>query len=103
MKRIVPWALLILVPAAASAADPNEATASSADAANPKPRKVCHQEVRTGTKFTTRICKTQDEWDAEAAKAKDTIDNWSRLSGGRYSGGTDGGGGARSGVGIGGM
>lgn len=27
-------------------------------------RLVCKSEARTGTRFTTRICKTKDEWEA---------------------------------------
>jgi hypothetical protein len=53
--------------------------------------------------FKETTCKTQAEWDALEAQARDTVDNWSRTSGGRYSGGADGGGGVRSGVGIGGQ
>ena len=69
MKKLFLPALLILIPTAAAAADQGDATASATDAAKPKPRKICREEARTGTKFTTRTCKTQDEWDAEAAKA----------------------------------
>ena len=101
MKRLVLPALLILIPTAGSAADQSSAT--SEVTAKAKPRKICREEIRTGTRFSTQICKTKEEWDAEADKAKETVDDWSRKSGGRYSGGADGGGGVRSGVGIGGM
>jgi hypothetical protein len=108
MKRLLLPALLILVPCAASAADPSSAPANGTVASNTisataKPRKICREEIRTGTRFSTQTCKTKEEWDAEADKAKDAIDEWSRKSGGRYSGGADGGGGVKSGVGIGGM
>lgn len=108
MKRFLVSAMLILIPAAALAADPSGAPASGAVASNTisatsKPRKICREEIRTGTRFSTQICKTKEEWDAEAEKARDTVDDWSRKSGGRYSGGADSGGGVKSGVGIGGM
>lgn len=108
MKRLILPAMLILIPSAASAADPASAPASGTVASNTvsatsKPRKICREEIRTGTRFSTQTCKTKEEWDAESDKAKDAIDDWSRKSGGRYSGGADGGGGVRSGVGIGGM
>ncbi|HEY1125026.1 MAG TPA: hypothetical protein VGE65_05295 [Sphingobium sp.] len=101
MKRIVLPALLLLIPAAGSAADPTPAAGEVT--AKAKPRKICHEEIRTGTRFSTQICKTKEEWDAEAEKARETVDDWSRKSSGRFSGGPDGGGGVRSGVGIGGM
>jgi len=103
MKRLFLPAILILIPAASSAADTSTTSASGEVTAKATPKKICHEEIRTGTRFTTQICKTKEEWDAEADKAKDTVDDWSRKSGGRYSGGPDGGGGVKSGVGIGGM
>lgn len=103
MKRLFLPAMLILIPATLSAADPSGTSASGEVTAKAKPKKICHEEIRTGTRFTTQICKTKEEWDAEADKARDALDDWSRKSGSRYSGGTDGGGGVKSGVGIGGM
>jgi hypothetical protein len=108
MKRLILPAMLILIPVTAWAADPSSAPASGTVASNTisatsKPRKICRSEIRTGTRFSTETCKTKEEWDAEADKAKDTMDDWSRKSGGRYSGGADAGGGVKSGVGIGGM
>ena len=101
MKKLVLPALLILIPAAGSAAD--QAAATGEVTAKAKPKKICHEEIRTGTRFSTQICKTKEEWDAENDKAKDAVDDWSRKSGSRFSGGADAGGGVRSGVGIGGM
>ncbi|MBO9668963.1 MAG: hypothetical protein J7485_00445 [Sphingobium sp.] len=98
MKRFFLPAILILVPAAGFAADPTGEVIAKG-----KQKKICHEEIRTGTRFTTQICKTKEEWDAEADKAKDAVDDWSRKSGSRYSGGADAGGGVKSGVGIGGM
>lgn len=104
MKRFFLPAMLILIPGVASAADPSGGAAgSSAATTKSKPRKICRDEIRTGTRFTTQTCKTKEEWDEEEQRAKDSIDDWSRKSGGRYSGGADGGGGVKSGVGIGGM
>ena len=103
MKRLFLPAMLLLIPVAGSAAAQSNAPATGEVTAKGKQKKICHEEIRTGTRFSTQICKTKEEWDAEADKAKDTVDEWSRKSGGRYSGGADGGGGVRSGVGIGGM
>jgi hypothetical protein len=105
MKTLFLAALILAAPAAVYAADqPGPPAAKAAiEGAKTKERKVCVEQVKTGSLFKEQVCKTPAEWDALEAQAKETTSNWSRMSGGRYSGGADGGGGVRSGVGIGGQ
>lgn len=109
MKSFYISAIMLLMAATGAPAQQvgtADQAAQSGTAAAPakKPRKICREDPTTGSLFKKQVCKTQVEWDAEAQAAKDKMDDWGRQSGARYSGGgNDGGGGARSGVGIGGM
>lgn len=37
-------------------------------------KKVCRRQTPVGSNIEQRICKTQAQWDAEAAGARDTLD-----------------------------
>jgi hypothetical protein len=63
--------LLILSAALALAEAPQEA-AKPAEAE--KPKLVCRKEVETGTRFSRRICRTAEEWQAEAEASKKTLE-----------------------------
>lgn len=65
------FALLLLAasPDTATAPAPAEATAKPV-----KPKKICRAGAETGTRMTSKICKTQAEWDAQMGADSTKID-----------------------------
>ena len=59
---------LLAAPASAFSGD----GASKAKAAKDPNRRVCRTLTPTGTRFTTRVCKTQADWDLEMSKTQDS-------------------------------
>ena len=59
---------LLTAPAAASFED----KARSNKRADDGSRRVCRALTLTGTRFTTRVCRTQAEWDLEMSKSQDS-------------------------------
>jgi hypothetical protein len=57
---------------------PLHATSEGADAADAGQKIICKERRKTGTRFTTRTCKTAGQWDKLAeehrANAKEMID-----------------------------
>lgn len=65
------FALLLL------AASPDVATSSTSTEATAKPvkpKKICRAGAETGTRMTSKICKTQAEWDAMQGADSTKID-----------------------------
>lgn len=54
---------LMLAAAAPEAATASEQPASTAKP--PKPKKICHSQINTGSRMKRTICKTQQEWDEQ--------------------------------------
>jgi hypothetical protein len=51
------------------ATKPQEVTGPRIDVTADAPQKVCRAQVRTGTRMgTSRVCRTQEEWDAAARR-----------------------------------
>lgn len=65
------FALLLLAasPDAATTAASTEPTAKPA-----KPKKICRAGAETGTRMTSKICKTQAEWDAQVGADSTKVD-----------------------------
>jgi hypothetical protein len=47
--------------------------AHATDPAKPEERKVCKREKKTGTRFTTKICKTAAEWETITEQSRRDI------------------------------
>jgi hypothetical protein len=62
------FGLLSANAASAGTSEPAAAAAQARPAANDRSRRVCRNLVRSGSRFPTRYCHTQAEWD-EAAEA----------------------------------
>ncbi|HMO76852.1 MAG TPA: hypothetical protein PKD99_12875 [Sphingopyxis sp.] len=64
--------LFLSLALAASATDP--ATDPKAQPPKPaKPKLICKSETSTRSRMPTRVCKTQEEWDAQAGNVKDEL------------------------------
>ena len=70
---LVASAALVSVPASA---DQNSTTQLQAQPATAAPqKKICREDIQTGSIMPKRTCKTQAEWDALTAKSQSNIDD----------------------------
>jgi hypothetical protein len=74
MQTIITLLLLAASPETAPAATGTETPAPAA--AKPvKVKKICRAGAATGTRMTSKICKSQAEWDAQIGADATKIDN----------------------------
>ena len=74
--------LVALQPSAASATDfsaPSDQKGTQAKPDKVKEKMICHRETPTGSVRPVRICKTQAEADADAARAQQQLDNMNEM------------------------
>jgi hypothetical protein len=66
--------LILSLALSAAPADSVAATPTTPVAAKPeKPKKICRADGTTGSRLKSRICKTQEEWDAMNRSMKDDV------------------------------
>ena len=71
--------LTLMLSLALSAAAPDASASAEAAPAKPakvkaaKPKLICKSETTTRSRMPTRICKTQEQWDAQNSTAKDEL------------------------------
>lgn len=74
---------LLLFAASPDAAAPVTSTETPPTAKPVKVKKICRAGAATGTRMTSKICKTQAEWDAQIGADATKIDNqWSNSGSG---------------------
>ncbi|QKG71492.1 PepSY domain-containing protein [Erythrobacter mangrovi] len=65
-RVLMSFAAVALVPTVAFAAvDGEQDQAPEAEAKKEKPKRICRQIRNTGFRTASRICKTQEQWDAQ--------------------------------------
>jgi hypothetical protein len=79
LLRLASAALLIsaaMVSSVPASADQNASAQPQAQRAAADPqKKVCHEDIQTGSIMPKRTCKTQAEWDALTAKSQSNLDD----------------------------
>jgi hypothetical protein len=70
---LVSAALISSVPASADQNSTSQPQAQSATAATQK--KICREDIQTGSIMPKRTCKTQAEWDALTARSQSNLDD----------------------------
>jgi hypothetical protein len=86
-KRMAAIAALAIGLGAMGAGIPLPGAAASAKSSaekTDKGRKVCRSLVPSGTRFSTRVCRTQAEWDEMQSKSQDSLLKQQRGPGSNY-------------------
>lgn len=72
----VPFALMLaMATQSAAATKPAEAPKPAAENQDTSDKPVCRRVVATGSIMGKKVCKSREQWAAEAAQARDTMDN----------------------------
>jgi hypothetical protein len=65
--------------AADTAVAPADKQTADPKAEKPKPKMICHREIPTGAIAPVKVCRTQEQIDAEAQRSQSQLDDMNRM------------------------